>query len=350
MAATPAAALSGPFDNVPPEKPATANGNQAANANQKVAVDIANALRAARLNRFEMDVEFQNGVCTLSGKIGTPRQREQATQVVSRVKGVTRVVNRLQPMAAPPAKTPPARQVRRAVYNTDNRRAPVIQPAAATASRATARKATASKAPANNQQTANAIAKALKSAGLSGYDMEIRYQNGVASLSGSIASPKQAAFASQVVSQVPGVRAVNNQLRVASAERQPMPRQPMPGQPMPGPPIQPAVAWQNAGAPPVAAPGNYVHAGPGARHTVYNNPNLPDYAVPTYASYPNSAQYNYPKQYSASAWPYIGPFYPYPQVPMGWRKATLEWDDGYWALNFNSRTDRWWWFLNPKNW
>ena len=28
--------------------------------------------------------------------------------------------------------------------------------------------------------------------------------------------------------------------------------------------------------------------------------------------------------------PYIGPFYPYPQVPLGWRKVQLEWDDsGY---------------------
>jgi hypothetical protein len=45
----------------------------------------------------------------------------------------------------------------------------------------------------------------------------------------------------------------------------------------------------------------------------------------------------YPKQYSASAWPYIGPFYPYPQVPLGWRKVQLEWDDGWWWLNFKDR-------------
>jgi osmotically-inducible protein OsmY len=319
MAATPAAALSaGPFDTLPQGQP------PAANANQKVAVEIANALRAARLNSYEMDVEYSNGVCTLSGKIGTPQQKVQATQVVSRVQGVTQVVNRLQPLSAAPADN-----VRNAAYNPVNRRAQSgVQPAGASRGAA----------PAGNQQTANAIAMALKSAGLSGYDMEIRYQNGIAVLSGSITSPRQAALASQVVSQVPGVRGVNNQLRVTSAARQPMPRQP----------IQPAVAWQNGGG--IPAPMSYMHGGPGARQTVYNNPNLPEYAWPTYASYPNSAQITYPKQYSASAWPYIGPFYPYPQVPMGWRKASLEWDDGYWALSFNSRTDRWWWFLNPKNW
>ena len=90
--------------------------------------------------------------------------------------------------------------------------------------------------------------------------------------------------------------------------------------------------------------------GPGPNGAVYNNPAVPDYAWPSYAQYPNYAAVTYPSQYSASAWPYIGPFYPYPQVPLNWRKATLEWDDGHWNLKFDSKTDRWWWFFNPKNW
>ena len=89
---------------------------------------------------------------------------------------------------------------------------------------------------------------------------------------------------------------------------------------------------------------------PGTTPPVLNNPSLPPYAWPSYASYPNYAQVTYPQQYSASAWPYIGPFYPYPQVPLGWRQVQLEWDDGSWNLNFRPRTDRWWWFLDPKNW
>jgi hypothetical protein len=63
-------------------------------------------------------------------------------------------------------------------------------------------------------------------------------------------------------------------------------------------------------------------------------PNMPCHAWPSYASYPNYGAVTYPKQYSATAWPYIGPFYPYPQVPLGWRKVTLEWDDGWWWLDF----------------
>ena len=50
---------------------------------------------------------------------------------------------------------------------------------------------------------------------------------------------------------------------------------------------------------------------------------MPGYAWPSYAAYPNYAAVTYPKQYSPTAWPYIGPFYPYPQVPLGWRKVTL---------------------------
>jgi BON domain len=67
----------------------------------------------------------------------------------------------------------------------------------------------------------------------------------------------------------------------------------------------------------------------------YDNAQMPGYAWPSYSAYPNYAALSYPQQYSPSAWPYIGPFYPYPQVPLGWRKVSLEWDDGWWFLDFS---------------
>ena len=80
---------------------------------------------------------------------------------------------------------------------------------------------------------------------------------------------------------------------------------------------------------------------PGAGYAVvparYDHPNLPGYAWPAYAAYPNYAAVTYPRQHSPTAWPYIGPFYPYPQVPLGWRKTTLKWDDGWWCLNFKAK-------------
>ncbi|MEO8496629.1 MAG: BON domain-containing protein [Planctomycetota bacterium] len=77
--------------------------------------------------------------------------------------------------------------------------------------------------------------------------------------------------------------------------------------------------------------------GVGVAPARYDHPQLPGYAWPSYAASPNYGAVSYPQQYSAQAWPYIGPFYPYPQVPLGWRKVTLEWDDGWWQLDFKDR-------------
>jgi BON domain len=91
---------------------------------------------------------------------------------------------------------------------------------------------------------------------------------------------------------------------------------------------------QGGGAPvPMYMPGSGVGVAP-AR---YDHPQMPGYAWPSYAAHPNYAAVTYPKQYSPSAWPYIGPFHPYPQVPLGWRKVTMEWDDGWWMLDFKDR-------------
>ena len=89
-----------------------------------------------------------------------------------------------------------------------------------------------------------------------------------------------------------------------------------PGGPMP-------MGGTGAGMPPVPMRGD--------------GPNMPNYAWPSYAASPNYAALQYPTQYSPTAWPYIGPFYPYPQVPLGWRRVSLEWDDGWWWLDFDER-------------
>lgn len=81
---------------------------------------------------------------------------------------------------------------------------------------------------------------------------------------------------------------------------------------------------------PMAHPGHMAGA-------TSDHPQMPGYAWPSYAAHPNYGAVTYPRQYSPTAWPYIGPFYPYPQVPLGWRKVTLEWDDGWWMLDFHDR-------------
>jgi hypothetical protein len=84
------------------------------------------------------------------------------------------------------------------------------------------------------------------------------------------------------------------------------------------------------------------NGGGGTAPARYDQPCLPNYAWPSYAAYPNYAAVTYPKQYSPTAWPYIGPFYPYPQVPLGWRKVTLEWDSGWWFLDFKDQPASCW--------
>jgi hypothetical protein len=112
-----------------------------------------------------------------------------------------------------------------------------------------------------------------------------------------------------------------------------------PGGPMAGPmggPMGGGMAGPMGGGGGMGAvPVGFVHHGSG-RGPSYENAQMPGYAWPSYASYPNYAALTYPKQYSPTAWPYIGPFYPYPQVPLAWRKVSLEWDDGWWFLDFSA--------------
>jgi hypothetical protein len=252
-----------------------------------------------------------------------------------------------------------------------------------------------------NQELAERVALALRKAKLSHYEIDIDARSGVVTMIGKISKPEQRTAAEKAVGAVPGVTKIINRLEVvesrpkadvqhavaamprptagkARAVRQVDGRAPMgglspdqdsgypaqfapPAQFASGPagmpgafPQDPRIAFAGGGpaqmaATPVAAPQGSI-PGTAGGHAMYNQPNFPNNAWPTYAQYPNYSAVSYPTQYSASAWPYIGPFYPYPQVPLGWRKATLEWDDGYWNLNFKARTDRWWWFLDPKNW
>ncbi len=71
-------------------------------------------------------------------------------------------------------------------------------------------------------------------------------------------------------------------------------------------------------------------------------PPLPPYAWPTYAPYNNFSRVAYPTAYPAEAFPFIGPFHPFPKVPPGWRSVKLEWDDGYWWFSKTANKHNWW--------
>lgn len=366
MAVTPGITMAGPLDfftKKSEQSSSTAVSGKISN-NQKVANDIADALRQARLTGYNMEIEFNKGVAVLSGKIPTAAQKAQATRLISRVEGVTRVDNRLVVSEAagnPTASTAPGtpqkslNPFRRAddIVQTSASADPFLKGSLQQAQfeqsvenrrsnvQTVSHQAAAPRsAGVSNQQMAEQLARALGPALASAHEVEIRFKNGTAILQGSIGSPREKQMATQIAQRVPGVKAVDNRLQVQASAPQTSMIQPtnyMNYQaPNPGPGGAPMMSPQ-PGMGPVA-------------NNVYNSPHLPETAWPTYANYPNYAQVAYPSQYSASAFPYIGPFYPYPQVPLGWRQAQLEWDDGSWKLNFRPRTDRWWWFMNPKNW
>ena len=418
LAATPAQCRAGLFDGNRPQAEA-----QTAAFNQQVAEQVAGKLRAARLKGADIEIEFQGGTLTLKGQVADQGAKAMASQLGASVNGVTNVNNQMtvapasggaiqQAGMTAPAGTRPAGAIRQtsgdspfgqpagvqaADFEATTAAAPMIQPVAAakqqsrrtaaapqrTAALPTSMPAAAPQMPpappapaaanGSNQQTAEQVANALAQAGLSGYDIEVRCQNGTCTLGGVVTNPQAIDAAYRAAASVPGLTSIQNSLTLAAPPAGVMPTAYQPG--MEGTPA-PAMGYgyppgygpqtgyppgygpaPAAGMPPAygpnpgyGAPPAMGVAGPGAASPVYEQPNLPEYAWPSYAQSPNYSAVTYPSQYSASAWPYIGPFYPYPQVPLGWRKATLEWDDGQWYLDFNDRTDKWWWFMNPKNW
>jgi hypothetical protein len=233
---------------------------------------------------------------------------------------------------------------------------------------------------AGNQEVADQIAQNLKHSGkLSDYRIAVKFEDGTATVKGRVASQDQMNAALKLVFKTQGVSRVVNQLSVGESEtastktngsthtaqrvasvytpspveqtsaiEQSAPQtrstgavpRPMNGQmPIPVAMTQ-ATNMQDAGVP--GAPRPMYSAAGGVAPVRYDQACMPNYAWPSYAAYPNYASVTYPRQYSPTAWPYIGPFYPYPQVPLGWRKVSLEWKDGWWYLDFKDSPPSCW--------
>jgi hypothetical protein len=215
---------------------------------------------------------------------------------------------------------------------------------------------------AQDKAVAEQIATVMRDSGyLKNYSVGVKYRNGTVWLSGRVTSDEQMEAALGIVSNLEGVEQIVNSLDVAqgsSGLQQPVrtksmarrtsfddgsgmqaeaPAEVGPGQPMPAEGGVTPAGYRRLGRKKFMRPMAMYAGGAGAPPAAYDSPHMPNHAWPSYASYPNYAALSYPKQYSATAFPYIGPFYPYPQVPLGWRKVSLEWDDGWWQLDFQDR-------------
>ncbi|MFQ3651196.1 MAG: BON domain-containing protein [Gemmataceae bacterium] len=204
-----------------------------------------------------------------------------------------------------------------------------------------------------NQQLADDVAARLRQAGvLKDYTVEIVTQDGKVELKGVIADAKQRQEVLRLVQSVRGVQRVVDGLIVKDEAIRRVRDE--------GTPKLPAL--DNGGAPGILTPPT-PGAGPGSggagaggmipeptpifrvpqpAFAALNPPALPPYAWPTYAPYNNFSRVAYPTAYPYNAWPFIGPIYPFPKVPLGWRSVKLEWDDGYWWFSRVGHPHNWW--------
>lgn len=305
--------------------------------NQEFAEEIAASLRdSGQLQDYKIGVKFQDGTVWLRGRVADQEQMNAALKHVLQTPGVLRVVNNLevagedraaQPSSAGPATTLDATPLRQAPAAFGVESAPHLPAVdlSATASHAGDLSQTAARlqqASAGGQriqthsvEVVPAAARATMVATRSGEARPVRPSSRL-----PMRDTVQPASAQQPSSPTPAMTPLPAGVAMAPAAAMVAMMQ-QNGQPMPmgGAPMPQYITPVSGGTPPAQ----------------YDQPNMPNYAWPSYAANPNYAALTYPKVYSPTAWPYIGPFYPYPQVPLGWRKVVLEWHDGWWQLDFD---------------
>ena len=285
---------------------------------------------AGELKGFDIDLKVEDGIVFLTGRVASPTQHQLVVQAASMAAGEGNVVDELKVDGAE-------------TYSA-------VAPASTTAP-----------VDMDMQITDAVIAKLQesKSAGtLRGFELDVSTVNGDVWLKGKVANSSQKSHVLDIARRVEGVARVIDDISIKDSSVRPVSNteQAPALMPVPQGSSMPMVGTAAPATPQAFAPsgltsahlgGGYVAGTPvpmngaGLEYGVgaprYDQPNMPSYAWPSYAAHPNYAAVTYPKQYSPSAWPYIGPFYPYPQVPLGWRKVTLEWDDGLWYLDFTSK-------------
>ncbi len=355
---------------------------------REIAEEIMTRLKGSRdagvLKDFTLDMKVDQGVVLFRGSVSESEQKQLVLSAAEGVEGIAKVVDEVAVKAAKTADKAVERQPvaesdqsLRNMLTTD-----LFQPGERSAEaprsvaaleiapgqiQTTAAVELASPAGLSDQQVVAGVVQALgaaqKDGRLKGFGVDVKCLDGIVSIEGRAGSAEQRQRIISIAESAPGVQGIDQAITVigqpapalgrpngvpaqlASNRMAPVNGGQVPAMASPYHMNQPVPVAQTAspvmGAPAMGMPmqGTPVamNHGAGVGAPRYDAPNLPNYAWPGYASYPNYAALTYPQQYSPSAWPYIGPFYPYPQVPMGWRKVSLEWDDGWWFLDFTDR-------------
>lgn len=303
-----------------------------------IALEIGNQLKSSgQLRDYRIGVKYKEGTAALSGTVSNPQQLQTALRLTQQMPGVDQVVNNLTIANATNSNLkPPSQQAARAAYNRSLNDKGLATPAAYQQQAMRPQGQGQFQGPGQGQQL-------MYPPNFQGQDFQGPPMNRQA-MNPQGMNPNMANYGPRPQ------QAIHNG-RMPAPPRGNMPR------PMGQPQVQQAMAQQRMQAMQAGcncgpggmgggmggmsegmdmgpSPMGYTPGGMGGAVN-YDNAQMPGYAWPSYASYPNYAAISYPQQYSPTAWPYIGPFYPYPQVPLGWRKVCLEWDDGWWFLDFS---------------
>jgi hypothetical protein len=207
-----------------------------------------------------------------------------------------------------------------------------------------------------NQQLANTIADHLRQSGhLRHYDINVVVRNGVAEVAGTVTDQPQHEEVLRIVQGVPGVERVRDRVQLALCESVTQAQAVLPS----GPELSPVPhrddndngnnngndaapkARRNAGPRGAGVEPTPIFQAPPMPSDMYP-PRMPPHAWPTYAPYNNYSRVAYPELYPYNSWPFIGPMYPFPKVPLGWRKIKLEWMDGHWWYSKPASGFDWW--------
>ena len=314
-----------------------ATGSAETVAEKRVAQQIGSHLKqSGQLQNYRVGVKFHDGVAYLNGSVSCPEQRDTAVELAQQVEGVSHVVCKLEVPNDGQAETGKieatadtdrqelSQELDKASYEgAQGDSAEVMQAFQQSGEQQAAPiRQISPPQPQQNQQQ------------LQQYQM-MQMQRQAARMPapqarrGNMPVPYQRMPGMMPVRQASASTGVNQAACSSCNSGGGMGMGPGPGMMGPGCPGDGGMGMGGPG------PTGFVPGG-GGHGAMTDNPQMPGYAWPSYASYPNYAAVSYPQQYSPTAWPYIGPFYPYPQVPLAWRKVSLEWDDGWWFLDFSS--------------
>jgi hypothetical protein len=180
----------------------------------------------------------------------------------------------------------------------------------------------------SNQALADAVAREIQSSRAArGYHLDIETLDGTVTVSGEVSRQADRDAVVDLIRGHEGVRSVRDKITVRDGSARAVVG-------FDGAPAIPSASAEGPVQQVVEPEPVMDYAGGIAPFS--DAPALPPYAWPSYTPYNNFASVAYQTQYPSGAWPFIGPPYPYPMIPSGWRRVSLTWKKGYWWMKFHA--------------